>query len=128
MSAGDFETLARYQASYSETAIHPIRVQPETLAAVLDGEAEPDVLNEGATGAITNPISALISLSRRQRGLRARFITARWNGTPPEGYSPGTFNLVILRVDRFNAISIGDQITYLGSGATVQAKEPERVR
>ena len=129
MSAGEFSTLAKYQASYDTAQIHPIRVQPETLLLALDKAPAPDLVNTVPAGASTSPISALIGLSRRERGLRARFVTLKWTGSPPTGYQAGTtFNVAIMQQSVFNSINIGDTGSYLETSVQVVAKEPERVR
>lgn len=126
MSAGEFEQ-GRYEASYDETQIHPIRLQPETTDMIINPGAE-QTTNGYPTGAITNPISAQVSLTRRQIGLRARFITIRWTGTPPVGYDNEVLKVVVPDRSTFNAIAIGTPVQYLNSPATVVSKEPERVR
>lgn len=129
MSAGEFTKLARYQATYDTAQLHPIRVQPETLTLTLDKAPAPDLVNTVPAGATTNPISALVGLSRRERGLRARFVTIKWSGSPPSGYKPGTtLNVAIMQQSVFNSINIGDVGSYLETAIEVVAKEPERVR
>lgn len=129
MSAGAFSTLAKYQATYDTAQIHPIRVQPETLLLTLDKAPAPDLVNTVPAGANTSPISALIGLSRRERGLRARYVTIKWSGSPPAGYKADTtLNVAIMQPSVFNSINIGDTGSYLEAAIEVVAKEPERVR
>lgn len=90
MSAGAF-VRTRYAASYGDgLSIHPIRVQPETVSLSVNS-----VANTAPTGAITNPISAVVSRGSRARGLRPRLIALR---TPPTGqpdnYLPNSITIV----------------------------------
>lgn len=85
MSAGAF-LKSKYAASYDAgSQIHPIRVQPETTTCTVNG-----VQNTAPVGAITNPISALVSRGRRSRGLIVRTVTlvAPTDGQPT-GYKAG---------------------------------------
>lgn len=129
MSSGEFGIYS-YEASYDNNQIHPVRLQPETLQAEFNATATPGegVVNAAPTGAITNPITALASLGRKQSGLRARFITGRWNTTPPAGYSGTTFKIIVPDRSNFDGIVINQPVRYLGTLGTVVAKEPERAR
>lgn len=92
MSAGVF-TNTRYQATYDTAAIHPIRVQPETLGLVINA-----VTNTAPTGSITNPISAMVGSNKRKLGLHAAMVSIKFTGTPPTGYATGTIlRLPLLR-------------------------------
>lgn len=129
MSAGEF-TRARYEADYATGAIHPIRVQPETLlAASPDTTGDPSVINASPTGAVTNPISALSKLSRREKGLRPRFVTLRLPLTgQPTGYKAGGLVRVIALTPAFYADCLpGQTMTYLGVQCEIVSREPERV-
>jgi len=124
MSAGRF-TRSRYDASYA-TAIHPIRVQPETLAFA--SQSDPPTLNNAPTGTITNPISALVTLGKRARGLRPRSVTVQLKDgeTPPTGYVAGSIARVpILREGLYDELQVGDDATYLGVDWQVIGKSPE---
>lgn len=121
MSAGQF-VRSRYEADSGE--IHPIRVQPETVAASIDGNA-----NAAPAGAVTVGLSAQVSQSRRAFGLTARKITLAWTAAVPDGYDPrGTVRIPVLSRATFDAINVGDEGTYLGSGVTVVGKSPESAR
>jgi len=131
MSAGAFIT-ARYPAQYGAgTQIHPIRVQPETLtlSVTIGGAA---VTNSQAAGAVNNPISAVVSRSKRGRGLIPRSITFRFTGTPPTGYKAGS----TLSLPALNSALTGAPNGATGTytvGATASPIEvvgvsPERVR
>lgn len=83
MSAGAF-TNTKYEASYAGETVHPIRVQPETLALSINS-----VLNDPVTTNITNPISAMVGSNRRKLGLHAAMVSIKFTGTPPTGYQAG---------------------------------------
>lgn len=129
MSSGDFNIYS-YEASYDNDQIHPIRLQPETLAAEFNATATPGegVTNIAPTGAVNNPISALASLGRKQAGLRARFVIGRWNSTPPAGYSGNTFKIIVPDRSNFDGVAVGQPVRYLGTLGTIVSKEPERAR
>lgn len=113
MSAGRF-TRRRYAAVYDDTAIHPIRVQPETLLLTIGGTA-----NTAPTGAVTNPISAVVSRGVRSLGLRPATVTLQWIGSEAsdEG-NIGSTTVPLLNATIRTAASTADDATavsYLGS-------------
>jgi hypothetical protein len=123
MSAGAF-ILSKYPAVYLSTAIHPIRIQPETLALSLTvgGTA---TANTAPTGAVTNPISARVSSSKRSLGLRPFLVRFKFSGTPPTGYlANAVITLPILNPVLRAAVktTIG---TYLGAAIVVTGISPE---
>lgn len=114
MSAGAF-TITKYVAEYAADTIHPIKVQPETVALTIDGEA-----NTATSGALTSPISAMVGANKRKLGLHAAMVSLRFTGTPPTGYQTGG----ILRVPLLNApirtkAVAGATGTYLGVAVEV---------
>ena len=124
MSAGRF-TRSRYSASYA-TAIHPIRVQPETIALASGGGTP--ITNSAPSGAISNPISALVTLGKRARGLRPRSVSIQLqsSATPPTGYVAGSIARVpILQETLYDALNVGDDVQYLGVSWDVIGKSPE---
>jgi len=125
MSAGVFiNTL--YLASYGGgTNVHPIKVQPETLAANSGTED-----NDASALDQTSPISAVVSRSRRSRGLNARLIYLQLTGTAPTGYAPGSKTRIpALTIAFYNeAILAGAEITYLGTTWKVIGSSEERVK
>lgn len=124
MSAGAY-TIAKYQASYGAGGeIHPIRVQPETIAAAIGS-----VTNAEPAGAQTNPIQARVSGGRRQIGLQARFVVLRApSGSEPDGYLPnGLTRIPALTETFYNAATKGVDVTYLGTTYTVVSRGRERV-
>lgn len=125
MSAGEF-SLSKYAASYDAAAIHPIRVQPETIAASIGGTT-----NSAPTGALNNPISASVSLSNREIGLRPRFVTLQAPATgQPAGYKAGGVTRIPALQEAFwNAAVKGASVTYLGiSTWTVISREAEQAK
>lgn len=115
MSAGSF-VRSRYEATYDADMVHPIRVQPETLALSVT-TANGDFTNAATTADITSPISASISRSDRGLGLRPRFVNLELqNGqTPPATYIMGSLTRVpILRNVVFAELQRGTIVTYLG--------------
>lgn len=126
MSAGPF-VLTAYEADYGTGAnIHPIRVQPETEALTINGQG-----NDGpATTAITNPISATVSKSRRGLGLHPRMVTIRFTGTLPPEYAAGrTYRVPLLNRDIPVEARRGATGTYLNQAiVVVNNYAPEIVR
>lgn len=124
MSSGIF-TTATYGASYSGGASHPIRVQPETLAAAVDGLA-----NAGLVGSPASPISAQISKSPRSLGLHARIIFLKILGAPPTGYFAfSRTSIPILDPANFATFSPkGTTVNYLGTTWEVTGARAEVTR
>ena len=127
MSAGNFTTVG-YDADYTTGAVHPIRVQPETLDAQTQGI--PAVDNVASAAAITNPISAQVSASTRSLGLHARVIYMRVQTTPPATYSVGSRVRIPALTDAFYAAAQrkGTVVTYLGVNWVVTGARPEIAR
>lgn len=126
MSAGAFIRVA-YQASYNPVAIHPIRVQPETLAlsVTIGGVA---TVNTASAANINTPAGVRVSSGRRSRGVNARLIRIQFSGETPEGYRPGsTITLPALNPQLLNAAN-GDTGTYLGLPIVVIGTSPETAR
>lgn len=124
MSAGAF-IISTYQATYLATAIHPIRIQPETLAAQIGATA-----NAAPTGAQTNPISAKVSLGNTELGLKPRTVVLRASNVAaevPDGYQPGGITRVPALTPAFHALAVkGAVCSYLGQDWTVVSNPPER--
>jgi hypothetical protein len=126
MSAGSF-LRSRYQASWDTDQIHPIRVQPETIAMADSGS--PTTTNSAPTGSITIPISAHVSGGTRSLGLIPRKFSLELTGTAPTGYVTGSrVSLPILTESFYNAVSVNDEVTYLGTTWQVISKTPESTR
>lgn len=117
MSAGAF-TVSRYESDSGD--IHPIRVQPETITAFN---------NEAPAGAVSSDISAVVSLTRRQRGLRPRYISVKFTADPPTNYAAGTvYRIPILKASVYDGLNIGGTGTYLATACVIVGKEGERAR
>lgn len=125
MSAGAF-TVVGYEADYADgTAIHPIKVQTETLALTINS-----VQNTAAASAINNPISAQVGKGRRTQGLHARIVSLVFTGTPPATYLAGqTLRVPLVNKDMKNVCTTGATGTYLGVAVRVISNyTPEVVR
>ena len=120
MSAGSF-VRSRYESDVGN--IHPIRVQPETLAATL-GSA-----NAAPTGGIDLSISAKVSGSSRSLGLTARKVRVVFTGTPPTGYkAESPISIPILTKSVYDGIAVNSTGTYLGAAVEVIGKTGESSR
>lgn len=122
MSAGAY-TLSKYEASYA-AEIHPVRIQPETLAAAIG-----TTTNAAPTGATTSPISASVSRGNRQIGLRTRLVRLSYTAAnaPDGGYDTrgGTLTIPALTEAFYDAAVKGATCTYLGKSMTVTGKTGE---
>lgn len=120
MSAGAF-VRSRYEADNGD--IHPIRVQPETLAASLGS------VNAAPAGTVDVNLFARARKSRRAFGLGARTVRIRFTATPPAGYAINQILTVpVLTLAVYNAIVADTAITYLGVAAEVVGVSPESRR
>lgn len=129
MSAGRF-VFSFYDADYGGgTEVHPVRVQEETLEAVVVGSSQANT-PEGTEA--TNPISAQISDSTRALGLHARLVYAEIavGATPPAGYKDNSrIKIPALNKDFYTAAIAGNQlITYLGTTWRVTGSRAEKTR
>jgi len=127
MSAGAFTTVG-YQATYNAAQVHPIRVQPETLAleVTIGGVV---TTNTGEPIAdVTNPISAVVSRGRRSKGLNARLIRITFGENPPADYR--AFSTIALPAvnPALLAAPAGASGNYLGTEVTVAGTSPESIR
>lgn len=127
MSAGKF-IKSTYEADNGVT--HPIRIQPESVAASLGGS--PNTIPAKGTGLNNSKISAKVSKGKRERGLGPRMVTISFPDTEagvPDGYKPGTVLAIpVLKKDTWDALSEGDAVTYLGKSGTIASTIPESVR
>jgi hypothetical protein len=127
MSQGSF-LLTRYAADYGDgTNIHPIKVQPETaeLSVVVGGSP---IVNTPPAGALTNPISAKVSNSRRSLGLTPAKITFKFAEPIPTGFASNvTITVPILDKAMRNAIKNATG-TYLTFPIVVVSVSPEQVQ
>lgn len=127
MSAGAFIN-SRYAATYDAAEIHPIRVQPETIAASAAATTGA-VTNDPPTGTSTSPISAAVSKSTRSLGLNARVVTIKSTGTPPDGYVVGSVVRIPALTEAFyNACTKDIAVTYLATTWAVVGRRAEVVK
>ena len=125
MASGPFVNV-RYAAAYGGgTNVHPIRIQPETLGAVFGA---PPVTNVAPGAAVTSPISAKVSGSKRSIGLNTRKLSLKFSGTPPAGYLANA-TITIPWLQPFPAsFAKGVTGTYLGVAAIIVSLSPEYVK
>lgn len=120
MSSGAF-VIAGYETDNAD--IVPIQVQPETLAATL-GTAN---ASAGATFAAGFP-SAQVSKGKRAIGINARTVSIRLTA-PLAGYKTDSIlRIPVMTQTRWNGLSRGTAVTYLGTAAEVVGKSPESIR
>lgn len=121
MSAGPFQTGV-YQADGGD--FHRIRVQPETLALVIDSNT-----NDEASGTINSDFAAQSSRSRRSYGLHARVVRIKFTGDVPEGYKPESpIQLPWLVPGTYASLRAGQTGSYLGQAIELIGKTPEVAR
>lgn len=123
MSAGNF-IIAKYAADYGAgDAIHPIRVQPETIAATTGTED-----NDEPGGAIDNPIPASATGGKRGNAFVARRVRLKYkSGTVPPGGYTSTSRTQIPALNRpfYDACTKGTEVTYLGAVWSVTGRSAE---
>jgi hypothetical protein len=124
MSAGAFST-SKYDSTATDL-IHPIRVQPETLALQLGSTA-----NAAPSGTAVLP-SAQVSRGKRSIGINARTVTIKFAaGSVPTGYkaeSPITLPWLQENAAFTGAVPGVTAVTYLGQTAILVGKSPEFTR
>lgn len=123
MSAGPFNTLARYELE--NDMITKIRVQPETEAANVGGTANPS-----PAGARTPGIpSAKISLNNGEIGLRPRLMEGVWTTIPTgsEYEIGGPVRLPLLAKAASTTFVDGATVDYLGGQFEIRRILPELV-
>lgn len=123
MSAGPFTTAFYETSSENGSFVLRCRVQPETLAATIDG-----VANDGVAGPATAPGSATISQGRRTAGVNMRYVTLAWTGTPPTNYSGDPVRIPVLDPATFAAWTLGATGTYLTVAVEVLSRVGETVK
>ena len=123
MSAGKF-TSTFYQTSEDNgDFILTCRVQPETLAAEINGTA-----NAGHPGPANAPGSATISQGKRTAGVNMRSVTLQWTGAKPAGYEGDTVRIPVLRRATAAQWVPGATGTYLGQAVRVVGRTAETIR
>lgn len=121
MSAGSFQS-SKYESD--DGTIHFISVQPETIAAVLDGNP-----NDEPAGNINSQFAAEVNRGARAYGLRPRKVNVAFTDNPPTNYRPyTTLAMAVLDPEVFAEIAIGGTVTYSGGTGVVSSKVEENVR
>ena len=123
MSSGPFENTFYELSDENGGYIMRARVQPETLAATIDGTA-----NAGATGPADAPGSATISQGRRSAGVNMRYVTLRWTAGAPTDYEGLTARIPVLTPATFAAWTLGATGTYLSTAVEVVGRTGETVK
>jgi len=123
MSAGVFETAFYETSSENGSFVLICRIQPETLAATINGDA-----NASAVGPATAPGSATSSQGRRSAGVNMRYVTLGWTATPPTGYSGDPVRVPVLDPATFTGWTLGAEGTYLGAAVKVLSRVGETVK
>jgi hypothetical protein len=120
MSSGPF-VISRYETDPG--VVHPIKVQPETIAASIGG-----VSNAAPAGAATGLGSASISRGRRANGINARLVRINFEGSPPAGYQENSSIAIPALTPAFYAAAIrGATVSYLGTTGVVSGRSPETI-
>lgn len=117
MSQGRF-SRTRYLSNNG--TVHPIRVQPETLAATIGGEP-----NTPPGGAITSPIRYLVNVGSRQKTPRARGVYFEWVNSRPDGYEGSGGRIPIMSPTVWDDVTENTVGLYLGQPINVTGKYPE---
>ena len=118
MSAGSF---VRTFYADDDGDIHPIRLQPETLAATFA-----TVVNAAPAGPTDSDISAQVTGSRRGMGLFARYVTVKFTATPPAGYAANqVYKLTVPSLTVYNGITVNSAGEYLETAIQVISKTDE---
>lgn len=116
MSKGKF-VVKKYESD--STLIHPIKLQEETVAALIGTTA-----NEEPTAAQSSDISVSVSSSRRAIGLHPRTITIQFD-TPPTGYRGLTVTIPVLKKAAWTSAARGGAAKYLETDGIIVAKAGE---
>ncbi len=123
MSAGPFQSAFYETSAENGGFVLRCRVQPETLACVIEGEA-----NAGVSGPATAPGSATISQGRRSAGVNMRYVLLGWRASPPTGYSGDPVRIPVLDPTVFAAWTLGGTGTYLGAAVEVLGRNGETIK
>ena len=122
MSAGPFSNS--FYLSSELGTVHPIRVQPETIALTLGGQANTAPSGTGAIGP-----SAQVGGGKRSIGINARTVSIRLTADK-DGYKAGSvIRLPWLANSTFAALTPKVTTgTYLSTACILVGKSPETVR
>jgi len=123
MSSGRFLD-AQYEDNLGD--VHPIKIQPETAALVIEGVT--NTIPAIPAGGLVAP-TVKVSGGKGQRGITARRIAVRFGIDPPAGYLAfATHYVVWLQGDTFPDPLPRPTGTYLGAPVTVVGSSGERRR
>lgn len=119
MSAGPFQ-IAGYEASY-DSLVHPIKVQPETLAATFDGTANAEPAAADQT---------LLFVQRQKGptayGIGARGVRVAITDVADSDYKPGTSLFIpVLDESVWSAIPANAAVSINGATGVVTKLIPE---
>lgn len=119
MSAGAF-TTSSYESDGGD--VYPVKIQPETVAATLGGNA-----NAPTAVAINQKAFARVSGGVKRVPI-CRGVYLRWAGAPPAGYlANGVLFIPVLTRSLYASLTSGvSTANYLGAAALVVGKRPER--
>lgn len=117
MSAGAFEIVG-YSTDNGD--IVPLRVQPETVAAVL---GTPNA-SAGSTFAVGFP-SAQVSKGKRAIGINARTVSIRLTAVLAGYKEDSILRIPVTTQARWTALTKGTPVTYLSTAGVVVGKSPE---
>lgn len=123
MSSGEFTNTLYELSADNGGGIAPVRVQPETLSATINGAA-----NDAPAGPATLPVSAKVSGGNREIGINCRTVNLEFTGAPPTDYSGDNVTIPVMTPATFAAWTVGQTGTYLGVDVRVAGRSPERVR
>lgn len=117
MSQGSF-IIAKYETDGG--AVRPIRVQPETVIAAVNPQGD---------GSLAGSLIR-VSGGKRKIGTKARNMRLKTNvGAPVDGFqATRSITLPVFTKDAFDALSIGQTVTYNGATWTVSGASPESGR
>lgn len=121
MSSGPF-TKSKYETASGD--VYGIRVQPETLTAVIAG-----VTNSATAAAVDQPVFARVSGDRRGYGMFARRAYLKVTAAGDSGYAVGSvLTIPMLRQAVQDAITPTSTATYNGATCDVIGYQPEKRR
>ena len=126
MSAGVFQ-LSKYETNSAALGgvIMPIKVQPETLAAVVGG-----VTNAPPAGGVDFPLLVSVSATKGEYGVKPRKVTLRFadQADLPPGYSGQDVTIPLMTPAAAAAALPGATGTYLTKAVTVVRVKQEDFR
>jgi len=128
MSAGVF--INTFYASVGDAPnIYPVRVQPETIAAVANPSTGGSVSNTPDAGPATTAVSGEVGGSTRKSGVHLPIIYLAVTGTPPTGYADNSRTQIPALSQAFYvACKKRTSVDYLGTTWRVVGRRAEAIR